>query len=142
MVLSEEGKFVNKEDATGAALEAILVAVADCKSSPRQSDQWVLQRWAWNEYDPSFFHITTVCHQNASENRPIGTSKTEKIVDSFPYAPFPPEAHDAFVRLRRDITAESNIVSILYRVLHVHCHDIQDESKFKPDVSIYHYNRL
>ena len=84
----------------------------------------------------------TVCHQNASENRPIGTSKTEKIVDSFPYAPFPPEAHDAFVRLRRDITAESNIVSILYRVLHVHCHDIQDESKFKPDVSIYNYNRL
>ena len=136
MALSEEGKFVDPEDATGAALEAVLVEVADCKSISGKSDKWVLQRWAWNEYDPAFFHINTQSHQNAAENRPMGTGDTAgKKVDSFPYAPFPPRAHDSFVRIRRDITADSNVVAILFRVLHTHFQDCSEAVEFFPNVS-------
>lgn len=138
MALSDEGKFVNPEDATGAALEAVLVEVADCKSFRGKSDQWVLQRWAWNEYDPSFFHASTQCHQDAAENRPIGmvSSETSKTVASFPYAPFPPQAHESFMRLRKDLTADSSIIATCYRVLHTHFHNDIKISAFNSEVSV------
>ena len=129
---------MNPEDATGAALEAVLVEVADCRSCRGKSDEWVLQRWAWNEYDPAFFHISTVSHQNAAENRPMGmvNTKTNKGVDSFPYAPFPPQAHSSFLRLREDVTADSNVIASVYRVLHVHFYNPDEENSFSEDVSI------
>ena len=108
-----------------------MVEVADCKSILGKSDRWELQRWAWNEYDPSFFHISIQSHQNAAENRPVGTG-----AESFPYAPFPPPAHNSFVRLRKDVTSDSNVVAILYRVLHVHFCDIEELENFISDVSI------
>lgn len=126
LVLSEEGKLVNPDDANGAALEAVLVEVADCKSFQGRSDKWELQRWAWNEYDPAFFHLSTAQHQNASENRPIGSNSITPI----PYAPFPPAAHTSFSRLRRDITSDACVVAIIYRALHVHCRTILEADEF------------
>ncbi len=136
VALSEEGMFVNPEDATGAALEAILVEVADCKSILGKSDKWQLQRWAWNEYDPAFFHISVQNHQDAAENRPsgMGATKGKGKVDSFPYAPFPPTAHSSFVRLRKDISADANIIAIIYRVLHIHCRSNIENDVFKTQV--------
>lgn len=129
---------MNPEDATGAALEAVLVEVADCRSCRGKSDEWVLQRWAWNEYDPAFFHISAGSHQDAAENRPMGmgATKADKEVDSFPYAPFPPQAHSSFLRLRQDITADSNVIASLYRVLHVHFYNPDKEDNFREDVSL------
>lgn len=128
---------MDPEDATGAALEAVLVEVADCKSILGKSDKWQLQRWAWNEYDPAFFHISVQSHQNAAENRPVGmgTTKDGERIDSFPYAPFPPPPHDSFLRLRKDITSDSSIIAVLYRVLHVHCHNSSQSGRFESDVS-------
>mmetsp|Transcript_12443 Transcript_12443/g.23345 ORF Transcript_12443/g.23345 Transcript_12443/m.23345 type:complete len:2568 (-) Transcript_12443:2177-9880(-) len=130
MVLSEEGKLVNPDDANGAALEAALVEVADCKSFQGRSDTWELQRWAWNEYDPAFFHLSTAQHQNASELRPSSTNSEECVITPMPYAPFPPAAHTSFVRLRRDITSDSCVVGIIYRALHVHCRSISENDEF------------
>ena len=136
--------FVNPEDTTGAALEAILVEVADCKSILGKSDKWQLQKWAWNEYDPAFFHSSVQSQQNAAENRPkgMGASKEKGKIDSFPYAPFPPTAHDSFSRLRKDISADANVIAIIYRVLHIHCRKNLDNEAFSTDVSSgiqYHY---
>lgn len=119
---------VNPDDATGAALEAALVDVADCKSFQGKSDKWELQKWAWNEYDPAFFHLSLRQHQNASEYRPNGLDSKDRNITPMPYAPFPPSAHKSFIRLRRDITADACVVAILYRSLHVHCsEDIEDK---------------
>lgn len=130
MVLSEEGKLVNPDDANGAALEAALVEVADCKSFQGRSDTWELQRWAWNEYDPAFFHLSTTQHQNASELRPTSSTSEECVITPMPYAPFPPSAHNSFVRLRRDITSDCCVVAIIYRALHVHCRTISGKDEF------------
>lgn len=137
VALSEEGMFVNPEDATGAALEAILVEIADCKSILGKSDKWQLQRWAWNEYDPAFFHINVQSHQNAAENRPIGmgAAKEKGKIDSFPYAPFPPSAHASFSRLRKDISSDANVIAVIYKVLHVHCRNNIENEYFETNVS-------
>ena len=122
--------MVNPDDATGAALEAALVEVADCKCVQGKSDTWVLQRWGWNEYDPAFFHLSLRQHQNASEMRPNGDSKDRKITP-IPYAPYPPAAHIFFRRLRRDITSDSCIIATVYRSLHVHCYDTDGNEPLK-----------
>jgi len=129
-ILSEEGKLVNPDDATGAALEAALVEVADCKSFQGKSDKWELQRWAWNEYDPAFFHLSLRQHQNASEDRPNGLDSKDRRITPMPYAPFPPAAHKAFLRLRRDVTSDSCVIATLYRALHVHCRDVNGDDEF------------
>lgn len=115
LVLCESGKLVNPDDASGAALEEALgeVAVRKCRSGA--PDEWQLQKEAWNEYDPAFHHISTRAHQTATENRP-------KPSPSSPYAPRPARAHLAFQRIRRDLTADSCILAIAYRILHVHCY--------------------
>ena len=118
---------VNPDDATGAALEAALVEVADCKSFQGKSDKWELQRWAWNEYDPAFFHLSLRQHQNASEVRPNSLDSKDRSITAMPYAPFPPPAHRSFTRLRRDITSDSAIIAVIYRALHVHCRDVVGE---------------
>jgi len=71
-VLSKEGKIVNPDNATGAALEAALKEVAERRSSHSRlkPDKWELKRTAWEGYDPDFFHISLRNHQNAAENRP------------------------------------------------------------------------
>ena len=90
-----------------------------------------MQRWAWNEYDPAFFHLSLRHHQNASEARPNSLDSKDRSITPMPYAPFPPPAHRAFTRLRRDITSDSSIIAIIYRALHVHCRDIVgEEDKF------------
>ena len=115
LVLCESGKLVNPDDASGAALEEALgeVAVRKCRSGA--PDEWQLQKEAWNEYDPAFHHISTRAHQTATENRP-------KPSPSSPYAPRPARAHLAFQRIRRDLTADSCILAIAYRILHVYCY--------------------
>jgi len=131
LILSEEGKLVNPDDASGAALEAALVEVAECRSFQGKSDQWQLQRWAWNEYDPAFFHLSQRHHQDASENRPtVFKSKTDHKVRAVPYVPFPPIAHRSFLRLRRDITSDASLIAVLYRALHVHCRCIPPKDIF------------
>ena len=120
---------MNPDDATGAALEAALVEVADCKTFQGKSDRWELQRWAWNEYDPAFFHASQRQHQNASEDRPNGSDSKDEIIP-MPYAPFPPAAHESFLRLRKDITSDSCVIAILYRALHVHCRKITEDDEW------------
>lgn len=107
-----------------------MVEVADCKSFQGRSDTWELQRWAWNEYDPAFFHLSTTQHQNASELRPTSSTSEECVITPMPYAPFPPSAHNSFVRLRRDITSDCCVVAIIYRALHVHCRTISGKDEF------------
>jgi hypothetical protein len=129
-------KVVNPDDANGAALEAALVEVADCKSFQGRSDTWELQRWAWNEYDPAFFHLSTAQHQNASELRPSSANSEGCVITPMPYAPFPPAAHSSFVRLRRDITSDSCVVAMIYRALHVHCRTISGNDEFFHNIDV------
>jgi hypothetical protein len=124
--LSEEGKLVNPDDATGAALEAVLAEVADRKVSrgKMEPDKWELQREAWESYDPSFFHISLRSHQTAAESRPIPTGTSRSFgVEAKPLAPPLPSAHPSFTRLRRDITCDATVLAIAYRTLHMHCRD-------------------
>lgn len=114
-ILCEAGKVVNPDDASGAALEDALGDVAVRKQKSGSPDEWELHKDAWREYDPAFHHISTKAHQIASENRP-------KPSPSQSYAPRPAPAHVAFQRIRRDLTADSSVLAMLYRVLHVHCH--------------------
>ena len=86
-----------------------------------------MQRWAWNEYDPAFFHLSLRQHQTASEVRPNSLDSKDRSITPMPYAPFPPPAHRSFTRLRRDITSDSAIIAIVYRALHVHCRDVVGE---------------
>jgi hypothetical protein len=136
VLLNEEGKLVNPDDASGAALEAALEEVADVKVSRGRltatADQWEVRRAVWDEYDPAFYHTSRQHHQTAAENRPSvvapdsvpppGTSATaSKAPAAKTYAPRPSDAHPSFNRIRRDITADGVVVAILYRTLHVHC---------------------
>jgi len=129
LLLSEEGKLINPDDATGAALGKVLEEVADRKSSSKlEADKWGIKRDAWKIYDPSFHHISLRMHQTAAENRP------KPVVDKAspwgqtaqPYVPEPPEAHPIFDRLRRDATSDAATLAVAYRVLHMHMREKTD----------------
>lgn len=124
--LSEEGKLVNPDDATGAALGTVLAEVATRKVSrgKMEPDKWELKSEGWESYDPSFFHISLRSHQTAAESRPTPTGSIANY-GVVPKAFCPPflSAHSSFARLRRDITCDSTILAITYRTLHVHCRD-------------------
>jgi len=127
--LSEEGKLVNPDDATGAALGAVLEEVSVRKSSrgKMEPDKWELRRSAWESYDPSFFHISLRSHQTAAEGRPQLSSKNSIKAKVFgeakAYGPAAPRAHPAFERLRRDATADATILAVCFRILHLHCRE-------------------
>ena len=125
VLLSEEGKLVNPDDATGAALGTVLEDIADRKVSrgKMEPDKWEMRRSAWDMYDPAFFHISLRSHQTAADGRP---RPPESPTASFgwearPYAPVPIAAHPFFERLRRDVTADVTTLAVAYRVLHLHC---------------------
>lgn len=118
LVLCDEGKQINPDDASGAALESVLNDVAIRRTRIGDADQWELRKATWLEYDPAFHRIGTRAHQSATEQRPKQPSDQH-----LPYAPKPPEAHDSFKRIRKDLTADATILAIVYRVLHAYCHD-------------------
>lgn len=124
MLLSEEGKEINPDDATGAALGTILSEVADRKMSrgKLEPDKWEMRKDAWDSYDPSFFHISVRMHQSAADSRPKPGSDPKSLLgwETKPYSPTPFTAHPFFARLRRDVTADATVVAILYRVMHMH----------------------
>jgi len=127
--LSEEGKLVNPDDATGAALGSTLNEVAEHKSvrGKLEPNQWVLREEAWEDYDPAFFHISLRNHQAAAESRP--NTNNENIYGIEPKAlapPMPYAPHPCFARLRRDITCDASVLAIVYRTLHVHCRERKD----------------
>ena len=123
--LSEEGRNVNPDDASGAALAATLAEVAKKKSNRADMSphRWELQLSAWDHYDPAFFHMSGRNHQSATENRPkrpmnIGSKYS---VEPRAYAcQLTHGVHPSFDRLQRDLTADASVRSILYRTLHVH----------------------
>ena len=124
--LSEEGKLVNPDDATGAALGSVLAEVAERKVSrgKMEPDKWELRRAAWESYDPSFFHISLRSHQTAAEGRPSPTgTSTSFVVEPKPLPPPLTPAHPSFARLRRDITCDATVLAVTYRTLHMHCRD-------------------
>ena len=125
--LSEEGKLVNPDDATGAALGAVLVDVANRKISHRkmEPDKWELNREAWEDYDPSFYHINLRNHQIAAESRPAFPADNKFRVKPKAFCPPSVESHRDFVRLRRDVTCDATILAITYRTLHMHIRDIK-----------------
>ncbi|KAL3922161.1 MAG: hypothetical protein SGILL_002354 [Bacillariaceae sp.] len=126
LCLSEEGKLVNPDDATGAALGSVLSDVATRKISrgKMEPDKWELNRDAWNSYDPSFYHINSRNHQTAAESRPGLKSDSKKYrVEPKAFCPPLPDAHLGFSRLRRDITADATLLAITYRTLHMHIRD-------------------
>jgi len=133
MYLSEEGKLVNPDDATGAALGAVLADVANRKVSrgKMEPDKWELNREAWESYDPSFYHINLRNHQTAAESRPPLPGDDKFRVKPKSFCPPLPSAHRAFCRLRRDVTCDSTILAITYRTLHMHIRD----SRKKKDTS-------
>lgn len=132
--LSEEGKLVNPDDATGAALGSVLAEVAHRKVSRSKTEphKWELTSDAWESYDPSFFHISLRSHQTAAESRPParGTKASYGVVPKA-FCPLLLPAHASFSRLRRDITSDATTLAIVYRTLHMHCCD----SKQKKEVS-------
>ena len=134
MLLSEEGKEVNPDDATGAALGAILDQVAQRKISRNKMEpnKWELKAEVWDDYDPAFFHCSLRHHQTAAEAKPKpvvdrsapfgwGSGKTN-ITGwiSKPYAPKFVASHPFFSRLRRDASSDATLLAIAYRVLHMH----------------------
>jgi hypothetical protein len=124
--LSEEGKLVNPDDATGAALGTVLAEVGTRKVSrgKMEPEKWKLKSDGWESYDPSFFHTSLRSHQTAAESRPTpnGTNANYGVIPKAFCPTFLP-AHSSFARLRRDITCDSTILAIAYRTLHVHCRD-------------------
>ena len=131
LLLKEEGKLLNPDDASGAALDSALAEVAEKVSRGKTTaDQWQVRRQAWDEYDPAFYHISQRNHQTAAENRPVSgrlsgmsTSSPSKRGARLgqPYAPPPMLAHQSFQRIRRDLTADATVMALVYRTLHVHC---------------------
>lgn len=127
MYLSEEGKLINPDDATGAALGVVLSEVASRKVSraKMEPDKWQLNREIWVEYDPSFFHISLRNHQSVAESRPaIDGANINYGIAPKAFCPEPPVAHPAFARLRRDLTSDASLLAIVYRTLHIHCRDV------------------
>ena len=129
--LSEEGKLVNPDDATGAALGSVLADVANRKISrgKMEPDKWELNREAWESYDPSFYHINLRNHQTAAECRPALPGDGKFRVKPKPFCPPMPAGHPAFSRLRRDITCDSTILAITYRTLHMHIRDARKKKE-------------
>jgi hypothetical protein len=131
--LSEEGKLLNPDDASGAALGKALSQVAERKSSRVRvtPDRWELHREAWDAYDPAFFHISLRSHQSATENRPKPASSSGPLgVEAKPFAPSRQTLpHPFFQRLERDVTADATVLAVAYRTLHVHCSSHNDESR-------------
>jgi hypothetical protein len=150
VLLSEEGKLINPDDATGAALGTVLAEIADRKVSREkwEPDKWEMKPSAWGSYDPAFFHINLRNHQTAAECRPkpsndssapFGWQSQQSSISNphqpkpledpsaqmgwhaMPYAPLLPPAHPFFERLRRDVTSDAVVLSLAYRVLHLHC---------------------
>jgi hypothetical protein len=130
--LNEEGKLLNPDDATGAALGVVLSEVASRKVSraKMEPDKWQLNRDAWEEYDPSFFHISLRNHQSVAESRPTpaGSNANYGVVPKA-FCPRPPAAHSEFDRLRRDITTDASLLAIVYRTLHMHCRDVSQKKE-------------
>lgn len=130
LLLSEEGKLINPDDATGAALGMVLEDVAVRKSSrgKLEPDKWEIKRSAWTVYDPSFYHISLRMHQTAAESRPKPAvdEKSPWGRKAQPYAPEPPSPHPFFKRLRRDATSDSVTLAVAYRVLHMHMRSVSN----------------
>ena len=126
--LSEEGKRFNPNDAGGALLELTLLEVAERKpSSGLDPDQWLLKKDKFLEYDPAFYHVSPRAHQSAAESRStnMGNFKGgDYFYQPNPYAPRPGPVHSVLRRLRRDLTADSAVVALVYRTLHVHCSNV------------------
>ena len=125
LLLNDQGKEINPDDASGAALNMVLSEVAQRKASRdrMEPDKWELNRDSWESYDPAFFHISLRSHQTAAENRPKPGLDEQSSFGwkARPYAPCPREAHPFFRRLRRDISADASVLAVVYRVLHLHC---------------------
>jgi hypothetical protein len=133
--LSEEGRKFNPNDASGALLEITLRQVASRRPTRGlDPDQWVLQKDIWEEYDPAFFHIASKSHEAAAEIRPKATSAKSPVAHFAPrpYAPRPLPAHRVMARLRRDLTADAVVVTLIYRTLHTHLSDISVEEDQVP----------
>jgi hypothetical protein len=130
--LSEDGKLINPDDASAAALSQALAQVAERKSTRGRlaPHHWELTRQAWEDYDPSFFHISTRSHQSAAENRPKPASESTALgVEAKPFTPTKHiPSHPAFQRLERDITADATVLAVAYRTLHVHCSTLVSEA--------------
>jgi hypothetical protein len=124
VLLSEEGKAINPDDATGAALGTVLDHIADRKTSrgKLEPDKWEMKRSAWDEYDPAFFHLSLRLHQTAADSRPKPTAESNSPLGWEPkaYAPAPAVAHPFFDRLRRDSTSDATVLAVVFRVLHMH----------------------
>lgn len=132
VLLSEEGKLVNPDDATGAALATVLANIADRKISrgKMEPDKWEMRLAAWESYDPAFFHISLRSHQTAAAEgrpKPAEDSRASFGWEAKPYAPRPIAAHPFFERLRRDATSDITVLAVAYRVLHLHCRENVDK---------------
>ncbi len=129
--LSEEGKLLNPDDATGAALGVVLAEVANRKISRRtmEPDKWELNREAWESYDPSFYHINLRNHQTAAESRPAFPADNKFRVKPKPFCPALFASHPDFIRLRRDVTCDITILAVTYRTLHMHIRDNKKSKK-------------
>lgn len=116
--LNEEGRILNPDDASGAALESILGIVATQHHSRNYGpNRWELKKEAWDDYDPAFWHIPQRHHQTAAEMRP----KVDLNAEGVPYAPKWGKCHKLFEQLRFTFTSDSLLLSVCYRVLHTHC---------------------
>ena len=126
VLLNEQGRALNPDDATGAVLGVVLEEVADrrvVRSGRPEPDKWELRIFSWDSYDPAFFHISLRSHQTAAENRPKPKPDATNGYgwDPKPFTPRPADAHPFFERLRRDVTSDASVIAIAYRVLHLHC---------------------
>ena len=118
LILCDEGKHINPDDASGAALESVLNEVAIRRTRLGAADQWEMKNQMWKEYDPAFHRIATRAHQCATEQRP-----KQPLGSYSPYAPKPPPAHNSFKQIRKDLTSDATVISVVYRVLHAYCYN-------------------
>lgn len=108
----------NADESGGQALEDALAEVALRKHRSGTPDEWELRTEAWDAYDPAFSHQGGRAHQSAAERRPKPPQGGSRA-----YAPRPAAAHASFRRIRRDLTADSCVLAIAYRLLHAHCRE-------------------
>ena len=120
IALNAEGRILNPDDATGAALECILSLVGkQSNASNCGPNKWELNKDAWVDYDPAFWHIAQRAHQTIAEVKPITGPKSSPRS----YAPKPADFHAWYGNIRFGLIGDAAILSVCYRVLHVHCSD-------------------
>ena len=113
--VNESYHLVPKSELLGpTALEEILEQVATRRPAVGlEPEKFSLRDELWDEYDPTFFHLSLAAHQQASERRPSAPAGAKPK----PMVGPPPPAHPVFAGLRVSILSDATLLRMIYSIL-------------------------